>query len=31
MPYNKLSISGAKADILAWVNHDLSLDEQNML
>jgi tRNA-splicing ligase RtcB len=31
MPYNKLNISGAKADILAWVNHDLSLDEQNML
>jgi tRNA-splicing ligase RtcB len=31
MPYNKLNISGAKADVLAWVNHDLSLDEQNML
>ena len=31
MPYNKLSISGAKADVLAWVHHDLSLDEQNML
>lgn len=31
MPYNKLNISGAKADILAWVHHDLSLDEQNML
>lgn len=31
MPYNKLNISGAKADILAWVNHDLSLDEQNMV
>jgi Uncharacterized conserved protein len=31
MPYNKLNISGAKADILAWVNHDLSLEEQNML
>ena len=31
MPYNKLNISGAKADIFAWVNHDLSLDEQNML
>src|ERR1044072_6000940 len=31
MPYNKLNISGAKADILAWVNHDLSIDEQNML
>ncbi|MBS1796501.1 MAG: RtcB family protein [Acidobacteria bacterium] len=31
MPYNKLNVSGAKADILAWVHHDLSLDEQNML
>jgi tRNA-splicing ligase RtcB (3'-phosphate/5'-hydroxy nucleic acid ligase) len=31
MPYNKLNISGAKADVLAWVNHDLSIDEQNML
>ncbi len=31
MPYNKLNISGAKADVFAWVNHDLSLDEQNML
>lgn len=31
MPYNKLNISGAKAEVLAWVNHDLSLDEQNML
>ena len=31
MPYNKLKISGAKADVLAWVHHDLSLDEQNML
>ena len=31
MPYNKLNISGAKADVLAWVHHDLSLDEQNML
>jgi tRNA-splicing ligase RtcB len=27
MPYNKLNISGAKADVLAWVHHDLSLDE----
>lgn len=31
MPYNKLNIPGAKADVLAWVHHDLSLDEQNML
>ena len=31
MPYNKLNISGAKADIFAWVNHDLSIEEQNML
>ena len=31
MPYNKLNISGAEADILAWVGHDLSIDEQNML
>src|SRR4028119_313589 len=31
MPHNKLNISGAQADVLAWVNHDLSIDEQNML
>ncbi|CAN5196233.1 hypothetical protein BH20ACI1_BH20ACI1_01180 [soil metagenome] len=31
MPYNKLNISGAQADILAWVNHALSTDEHNML
>ena len=31
MPYNKLNISGAKADIYAWVNHALSTDEHNML
>ncbi len=31
MPYNKLSISGAKADVLAWVNHGLSTDEHNMI
>ncbi|MEP7038455.1 MAG: RtcB family protein, partial [Acidobacteriota bacterium] len=29
--YNKLNISGANADILAWVNHALSTDEHNML
>ena len=28
---HKLNISGAKADVLSWVNHELSLDEQNML
>ncbi len=31
MPFNKLNISGAKADIYAWVNHALSTDEHNML
>jgi tRNA-splicing ligase RtcB len=31
MPYQKLNVSGAKADIFSWVNHELSLDEQNML
>ena len=31
MPYNKLNISGAKADILSWVNHEMSTDEHNML
>ena len=31
MPYNKLNISGAQADILAWLNHPLSTDEHNML
>ncbi|MGI8787439.1 MAG: RtcB family protein [Pyrinomonadaceae bacterium] len=31
MPYDKLNISGAKADIFAWVNHALSTDEHNML
>lgn len=31
MPYRRLNISGAEADILSWVDHDLSLDEQNML
>jgi len=31
MPHNKLNISGAKADILSWVNHELSTDEHNML
>ncbi|MBC7798337.1 MAG: RtcB family protein, partial [Pyrinomonadaceae bacterium] len=31
MPHNKLNISGAKADIISWVNHALSTDEHNML
>ncbi|HEX9960608.1 MAG TPA: RtcB family protein [Pyrinomonadaceae bacterium] len=31
MPYNKLNVSGAKADILSWVNHEMSTDEHNML
>ena len=31
MSYQKLNISGAKADILSWVNHELSVDEQAML
>ena len=31
MPYNKLNISGADADVLSWVNHELSADEKDML
>jgi tRNA-splicing ligase RtcB len=31
MPYNKLNISGAKADVLSWVDHGLSRMEQDML
>ncbi len=31
MPFQKLNISGAKADVLSWVNHGLTLDEENML
>ena len=31
MPYNKLNISGANAEIKSWVNHSLSTDEHNML
>lgn len=31
MPYNKLNVSGANADIFAWVNHALSTEEHNML
>jgi tRNA-splicing ligase RtcB (3'-phosphate/5'-hydroxy nucleic acid ligase) len=31
MPFQKLNISGAKADVLSWVHHEMTLDEQNML
>ena len=31
MPYNKLNISGAKSDVLSWVNHGLTFEEENML
>jgi tRNA-splicing ligase RtcB (3'-phosphate/5'-hydroxy nucleic acid ligase) len=31
MPYQKLNISGGHADVLSWVNHGLTLDEENML
>jgi len=31
MTYQKLNISGAQADVFSWVNHGLSLEEQNML
>lgn len=31
MPYNKLNISGARADVLSWVSHGLTLEEENML
>ncbi len=31
MPYNKLNISGAKADVLSWVTHEMSDDEHTML
>src|SRR3954467_4748557 len=31
MPYKKLNISGAKADVLSWVTHGLSSDETDML
>ena len=31
MPHNKLSISGAQADVLSWVSHGLTLEEENML
>lgn len=31
MPYNKLNISGAQRDVLSWVTHGLSYDEEAML
>ncbi|MBX3290420.1 MAG: RtcB family protein [Acidobacteria bacterium] len=31
MPYNKLNISGAKSDVLSWVNHGLDHLEESML
>ena len=31
MPHNKLNISGARADILSWVTHEMSSDEHDML
>ncbi|CAN5354325.1 RtcB family protein [soil metagenome] len=31
MSYNKLNISGARADVLSWVTHSLSSDEMDML
>ena len=31
MPYNKLNISGASADVLSWVTHGMTFEEENML
>jgi tRNA-splicing ligase RtcB len=31
MTYNRLKISGAKLDVLSWVTHGLSFEEENML
>jgi tRNA-splicing ligase RtcB len=31
MPCNKLNISGAKADVLSWVTHGMTFEEENML
>lgn len=31
MPYNKLNISGAHAEVLSWVTHGLDYQEENML
>jgi len=31
MPYKNLNISGAEADVLSWVTHEMSADEHKML
>ena len=31
MPHNKLNISGARADVLSWVTHDMTHEEHDML
>ena len=31
MPYNKLNISGAHSDVLSWVTHGMTFEEENML
>jgi len=31
MPYKKLTIGGARQEILSWANHDFSIEEQSML
>jgi tRNA-splicing ligase RtcB len=31
MPHNKLNISGARADVLSWVTHEMSSEEHDML
>ena len=31
MPFQKLNISGAKADVLSWVHHEMTREEQDML
>ena len=31
MAHQKLNISGAEADVLSWVDHGLSREEQNIL
>jgi tRNA-splicing ligase RtcB len=31
MPFQKINVSGAKADIKSWVNHEMSREEQDML
>lgn len=31
MPYKKLNISGAQADVISWVSYGLTLEDENML